>query len=95
MIRQRIEDFGASKDMETNQHDIVGEQHESSELICDLALSKGVVSEVADIPDLWVFHDEFVHRERSDVEEYPSEYHCDDSRYPAQNGKRPCLCHDS
>lgn len=47
--------------METDKEDVVGEQHESSELVRDSALSEDIVTEVTDISDLRVLHDEFVH----------------------------------
>lgn len=46
MIGQGIQDLGACQDVEPNEQDIVGQQHESREVPCGLALSKDVVSEV-------------------------------------------------
>lgn len=48
--------------------DVVEQQHDSSEFVGELALAKCVVSKVADVFDLRVFHDEFVHGQRGDVE---------------------------
>ena len=71
--------------MESNQHDIVGEQHESSELVSDSAFSKSVISEVADVLDLGVLHDVFVHCHRRDPEENASTKHCEDTWHPSEN----------
>ena len=46
MIRQSVEDLGPSKDVEADQDDIVGEQHEPSEFVSKSSLSKGVVSKI-------------------------------------------------
>jgi hypothetical protein len=62
-------------------------------VIGDPALAKGEVSEVADILDGGVLHDELVHRERGDVEEDSRDEHGDDARYPSKNRERPRLCH--
>jgi hypothetical protein len=48
--------------VEADEEDVVGQQHESREFVCDATLSKGVVSKVADVLDLRVLHDEFPHR---------------------------------
>lgn len=71
--------------METNQHNVIQQQHNRCELVCDLALAKGVVAKVADILDLGVLHDEFVHGHRSDVEEHTSYYHGDDAGNPPED----------
>jgi hypothetical protein len=46
VIGQGVEDLGAGKDMETNKKDVVGEQHETSELIGKSSSSKGFISEI-------------------------------------------------
>jgi len=62
-------------------------------MIGDPALAKGVVSEVADVSDGRVLHDELVHGERGDVEENSGDDHGDDTWHPAEDGERPGLCH--
>ena len=83
VIREGVKDLGTSKDVESNQHNVVGEQHETGEFICNLALSANVVSEVADIPDLGVLHDEFVHGDGGDPEEDARTDHGDYARNPS------------
>jgi len=63
-----VEDLCSSQDVETNQHDVVGQQHESSKLVCDPALSECVVAKVADVSDLGILHDKLVHRQARYVE---------------------------
>jgi hypothetical protein len=46
VIGQGVEDLGAGKDMETNEKDVVGEQHETSKLISKSSSSKGLISEI-------------------------------------------------
>lgn len=46
MIGQGIQDLGAGQDVESDEQDVVGQQHESREVPCGLALSKDVISEV-------------------------------------------------
>jgi hypothetical protein len=46
VIGQGIQDFGAGQDVEPDEQDVIGQQHESREVPCGLALSKDVVSEV-------------------------------------------------
>jgi hypothetical protein len=46
VIGQGVEDLGAGKDMETNKKDVVGEQHETSELISKSSSSKGFISKI-------------------------------------------------
>lgn len=46
VIGQCVEDFCPGKDVEADQKDVVGEQHEPGEFISDLALPKGVVSKI-------------------------------------------------
>lgn len=46
MIRERVEYLSAGQDVETDEQDVVCQQHEGSEYIGYLALSKGVVSEI-------------------------------------------------
>ena len=47
VIGQGVEDLGGGEDVETDEEDIVGEQHEPGELVRDLALSEGIVTKVA------------------------------------------------
>lgn len=61
VVRQRVEDLCASQDVETDQHDVVEQQHDGCELVRDLALAESVVAEVANVHDLGVLHDELVH----------------------------------
>ena len=63
MIRKRVEDLGASENMEANQEDIICQQHKGCEMICNHALAKDIVSKVTDIHDLWMSHDILVHRD--------------------------------
>lgn len=46
VVRQRVEDLGTGKDVEADQKDVIGEQHEGSECVSNPALSKGVVSKI-------------------------------------------------
>ena len=46
MIGEGVEDFCGSQDVETNEKDVVGQQHEPTELIRNPALSKDVVSKI-------------------------------------------------
>ena len=46
MIGEGIEDFGRCEDMETDEKDVVGEQHESTKLIGKSAFSKDMISEI-------------------------------------------------
>lgn len=83
VVGQGVEDFGTGEDVETDQEDVVGEQHESGELVGDARLAKCVVSKVADVSDLGVFHDEFVHGHGGDPEEDPGADHGDDTGHPS------------
>ena len=47
MIREGVEDFCGGKDMETDEKNVVGEQHEAAEFISKPALSKDVISKIA------------------------------------------------
>jgi hypothetical protein len=47
MIRESIEDLCGCKDMETDEKDVVGEQHEPAEFISQSALSKHMISKIA------------------------------------------------
>ena len=61
VVGQSIEDSCASKYMEADQHDVVGQKHETGKFIGNLGLAECVVPEVADIADLRMLHDKFVH----------------------------------
>ena len=50
VVRKGIEDLRAGQDMEANEEDIVGEQHEAAEFVCYLALSKCIRSEITCCP---------------------------------------------
>ena len=80
--------------MEADQKNVVGEQHEAGESVCELAVSEGVVSEVTDIFDLGVLHDELVHGYGGDPEKHSGDDHGDDSRNPAKDRERPRLSHN-
>jgi hypothetical protein len=41
-------------DVKPNEHDVVGEKHKSREVISNRILSQGIVSEVADVLNLWI-----------------------------------------
>jgi hypothetical protein len=47
MIRKSVDDLGGGQDMETDEDDVVGEEHESAELVSNSALAKNVVSKIA------------------------------------------------
>ena len=85
MVAEGVEHLGAGQDVEANEHDVVSEQHECSEVVCDHALAKDIVTEVADVVDLGVLHDELVHRDRGDPEKGACQQHCDYAGYPAEN----------
>jgi len=55
MIAQRIEDFRARQNVEADEHDVVGQKHETRELVSDLAFPEDVVAKIADVSDLRVF----------------------------------------
>ena len=57
MVRQGVENFCACEDVETDEEGVVGEQHKPGKLVCQPTLAKRVVSKVADVLDLGVFHD--------------------------------------
>ena len=95
MVRESVEHLGRGKYVEAHEHDVVGEQHEPGELIGDLAVAEGVVSKVADVLDLGIFHDVPVHRHGGDPEQNTGPHHGDDTRDPSQDRERPCLSHDS
>jgi hypothetical protein len=46
VIRQGVKNFGTSEDVEADQKDVVGEQHEPGKFICYSALAKGVVTKI-------------------------------------------------
>lgn len=83
MIRQGVQNLGTGEDVEADQKDVVGEQHEPGPFISNAALSKGIVSKITDVLDLRVFHDVLVHSNGSDPEEYTSNHHGDDARNPS------------
>ncbi len=91
MIGERIEDFGAGENMETDEHDVVEEQHDCGEFIGNLALAEDVVAEIANVFDLGVLHDVFVHSNGGDPEERASHEHGDDTRNPSQNAAERVL----
>ena len=87
MVGQCVEDFGTGEDMEADEKNVVGEQHESSPLIGKAVLSKDMVYKITDILDLWVFHNVFVHSDGSDPEEYTSDHHCNDAWNPSEHAE--------
>ena len=94
MIRQGVEDLGAGENVEANQQDVVGEQHEARPLVSNSAFAEDVVAKVADVSDLGVLHDVLVHGNRGDPEEDASADHGDDAGNPTKYRKRPSLSHD-
>lgn len=46
VIRQGVENLSPGEDVETNEEDVVGEEHKPRELISNPALSKCIVSKV-------------------------------------------------
>lgn len=95
VIRECVEDLGTSKDVETNEENVVGEQHEPGELVSKLAFAEGVVAKVTDVLDLGILHDEFPHRVGRNPEERPRNKHGNDPWDPTENHQRPGLSHDS
>jgi len=87
VVRERVQNLRAGQDVETNKHNVVGEQHKSSEFVCDLGLSAGIVRKVADIPNHGVLHDEAPHGHGGDPEEHAADDHCQDTRDPAEDGQ--------
>ena len=75
--------------MEADEEDVVGEQHEGGEVVGNAALAEDVVSKVADVHDLRVFHDELVHGDGGDPEESAGNKHGEDTWYPSKHGQRP------
>ena len=71
--------------MESNEQDIVGQQHEPRKLISYSALAKSVIPEIANVFDLGMLHNEFVHGHRSNPEQDASDDHDDDSWNPSQD----------
>lgn len=94
VVAEGVEHFCTGEDVEADEHDVVGEQHESRELVGDIALAKGVVAKVDNVLDLGVLHDELVHGERGDVKEQAGDDHGDDTGHPAEDGEGPGLGHD-
>jgi hypothetical protein len=76
--------------VESDENDVIGKQHEAAEFVRNSALSKGVISEITDIHDLRILHNEFVHRHGCDPEENTSANHGDDSWNPAQDTEKIC-----
>jgi hypothetical protein len=73
--------------MEPNEEDVVGKQHESAELISNAVLAKDIVAEIADVLNLRVLHDVFVHGNGCEPEENSSENHCDYSGHPSEDSE--------
>lgn len=46
VIRQSIQHLGSSQDMETNQQDVVSQQHEAGKDVCRLAFAEDIVAKV-------------------------------------------------
>ena len=94
VVRERVEDPGAGEDVEADQEDVVGEEHEARELVGDAGSPERVVPEVADVSDLGVLHDEFPHGHRRDPEQETRADHGEDPGDPAEDTEGPGLCHD-
>jgi len=86
MITQRVQYFRSGQDMKPDEQDIIRQQHESGKLVSDPGFAESVVAEVANIFDLRVLHDEFVHGEGGDVEEDAGNEHGDYAGDPAEDG---------
>lgn len=86
MITQRVQYFRSGQDMKPNEQDIIRQQHESGKLVSDPGFAESVVAEVANIFDLGVLHDEFVHGEGGDVEQDAGNEHGDYAGDPAEDG---------
>jgi len=80
--------------VETDKEDVVGQEHKSGEVVGDHALAKDVVSKIANVFDLRMFHNVLVHGDGGDPEKNTGDDHGDDTGYPSENRQRPCLSHN-
>ena len=87
VVGEGVDYFCAGEHVEADEHDVVEQQHDGGEFVGDFGLAEGVVAEVADVFDLRVLHDEFVHGQRCDVEEHAGNDHGDYARYPAEDAE--------
>lgn len=94
VIGEGIDDLGAGKDVETDQQDVVGKEHESGEVVCNHGFAKDFVAEVADVFDVRVLHDITMHRDTCRPEDGATDQHRQDTRDPSQNREGPRLGHD-
>lgn len=94
VVREGVEDLGPGEDVEANEQDVVGQQHEARELVGHARLAAGVVGKVADVFDLGMLHDEPVHGERGDPEEDAGHGDRQHAGQPTEDGERPRLRHD-
>jgi len=63
-------------------------------MVSDITLAEDVVTKIADVHDLRMLHDVFVHSDGGDPEENTSNDHGDETRYPSKDRQRPGLSHD-
>ncbi len=94
MVRKCVQHLRPGKNVKANQQNIVGEQHESGELVGNFGMAKSVIAKVADVLDLGILHDVLVHGDGSDPEKNAGSNHGDDTGDPAENGEGPSLGHD-
>lgn len=94
MAGEGVQNLCASKDVETNKQDVVGQEHEGSEVVGGVTLAEDVVAEIADVLDLRVFHDVVVHSDGGDPEKSARDEHGDESGYPSEDRQRPGLSHN-
>ena len=54
VVGKRVQYFRAGEDMESDEHNVVREEHERGEMVGPSLLAEGVVAKVADVHNLWV-----------------------------------------
>lgn len=83
MIRKGVDDLGAGEDVETDEKNIIGQQHESTELIGPATLPEYGISKIANVFDVRVLHDIFVHGHGGEPEKNAGQNHGNYSRNPS------------
>lgn len=94
VVTEGVEDLGGRQDVETNEEDVVGEEHEGSGLVGESALAEEKVSNVANVANVGVLHHELPHGVTGDPEEDTGEESGDECRSPTENAEGPGLRHD-
>lgn len=69
--------------MEADKDDVIGKQHEGCEMVGNSALAECIITKIANVHDLRMFHDKFVHGDGGDPEQSARDEHGDDSWDPA------------